>query len=516
MLRSLRRAGRFIPIFFVSVLPFGVSLGQTPEYEPNDSCPGAQSLGLQTLPLEISGELSNPISIPDIDFISFIGPPNTWVQIDLQGVASGVGTLGDPFLGVLDGSCNVLASDDDGGFSTDSRLFLTTPPDGVLVLAASSCCDWELLGNGYSRGSYTILVDVPHVVGSISLRLVNAESGVPLVGWWPTNARAELWRCHDGGCDEPVVTQWADADGLIAFTLDGGGAPLQPGDYEVRGWAEGFEPAGSGPFTVEENEHLDLGDLSLTPYDLIGSISGQIVDSISGNGLPGPMAPWTVVQLLRCMDWGCGDYVGSTSADERGFFRFDYSNTWAPLLTGDYQIQASAEQYQTRVTLVAGVAKDEDRDIGRVRMRPFPVQFVEITPCDEIPAAGGSCQYSVVVRAGTRSRLEAEAWSIVTAWGTGSFLNSTTFQAGGTKSGLAIPEKFKLAPGELKRLDFRFEVQGSVQEGASICASAYVGQRPDAQYSTVGFRDLFCVTKHPDSFDLLPEKEMRKLLRHER
>jgi hypothetical protein len=505
-----RRAGRLLTALMLLCLPVGVGLGQTPEVEPNDTCPTAQELGSPPLPLVVTGEL--PTDTSDIDFFRFIAPPGTLVQIDHMGVYGGGGTLDDPFLGVLDSACNVLAVDDDSGYGTDSKVFVVTPPDGVLVLAATSCCDWDLIGAGGSRGSYTITADVAHVVASIRARLVDAETGEALVGSWPTNARAELWRCHDSTCDEQLNTQWSDADGQVVFLADAWGLPLAPGDYEIRAFTEAHEPTGSGVFQALEGENVDLGDIMMQPYDLIASISGQVVDSISGVGLSGTTVPWATVQLARCTEWDCFNTVGWTTADPEGHFRFDYSNTWGPLLTGDYLLSAWADQYQTREVSVTAVAEDEERDVGRVRLRPFPVQFIDFTPCDEIPPTGGTCEYSVLVRAGTRTRLDAEAWSIVRVYDTGSFANMTTFQAGGNRSTVPVTERFKLAPGETKRLQFRFDVPGSLQQGAWICAEAYVGQRPDSKYSTLGFRDLFCVAKQWDSFAVVSEKEMHKRL----
>jgi len=331
-----------------------------------------------------------------------------------------------------------------------------------------------------------------------------------LVGWWPSNASAELWRCHDFVCDELVGFQSTDDDGRAVFTANADGTPLQIGAYEVRAVAQAYEPGSSGVFEAGENEQVDLGDLLLEPSDLIASISGRVVDALDQTGLPGTAPPWTGVSLARCDDLGCWNSVGWVTADESGSFRFDQTNTWAPLLTGDYHITAWAEQYQPREVAVDTVIKDEERDIGELPLQPNPVQFVEVTPCFEIPPSGGECLFSVVVRSGFATRLDAEAWSIVSVYGTGSFLNSTSFQAGVGNAGVSVPERFRLAPGQTKALQFRFDVPESVQQGAWICPRVFVGKRPDAQYSTLGSVEPFCVFKQWDSFELLPEKEVRR------
>jgi hypothetical protein len=73
MILSSRRTGRLLPALMLLCLPVGVGLGQTPEVEPNDTCPTAQELGSPPLPLVVTGEL--PRDTSDIDFFRFIAPP---------------------------------------------------------------------------------------------------------------------------------------------------------------------------------------------------------------------------------------------------------------------------------------------------------------------------------------------------------------------------------------------------------------------------------------------------------
>ena len=51
-------------------------------------------------------------------------------QIDLRGSTSGLGTLSDPLLRVLDANSAVLAENDDGGTGLESSLSFTTSGSG--------------------------------------------------------------------------------------------------------------------------------------------------------------------------------------------------------------------------------------------------------------------------------------------------------------------------------------------------------------------------------------------------
>ena len=87
------------------------------------------------------------------------------VQVDLEGANTGKGTLPDPFLGLFDSNCNLLALNDDNNGNFNSRLIFFIPPDGVFVLAATSFGDSSFTGAGAFSGSYqlTIAPATPHI-----------------------------------------------------------------------------------------------------------------------------------------------------------------------------------------------------------------------------------------------------------------------------------------------------------------------------------------------------------------
>ncbi len=134
---------------------------QGPDVEPNDACSTPQDFGAVALPFTLDGSLDGfPLPGGDVDFFRFSGTPNTSVRVDLEGQATGKGTLGDPFLGSFDSNCNLIALDDDGGDGLNSRLAITIPGDGVFILAVTRCCDGSFDQGG--SGSYQLnIVEIP-------------------------------------------------------------------------------------------------------------------------------------------------------------------------------------------------------------------------------------------------------------------------------------------------------------------------------------------------------------------
>ncbi len=70
----------------------------------------------------------------------------------------GAGTLDNPFLGIFDSACNLLERDDNSGDGLNSGIDITIPADGVIVLAASDCCDYDFTGT-LARGSYQLTIN---------------------------------------------------------------------------------------------------------------------------------------------------------------------------------------------------------------------------------------------------------------------------------------------------------------------------------------------------------------------
>ena len=116
---------------------------------------------------------------------------------------------------------------------------------------------------------------------------------------------------------------------------------------------------------------------------------------------PGDTEPFVFVRLLRCAggEIDCIE-VSAQSADGKGRFQFSLDFSGVPLEVGTYQIVAVANQYQEGRSATFEVAEGQHADIGEVRLLPFPVQFSNTVPCDNLPPEGGECQYTVRVRTG--------------------------------------------------------------------------------------------------------------------
>ena len=128
---------------------------QGPDVEPNSTCSTAQDFGAIALPFSLDGSLDGfPLPSGDVDFLRFTGTPNTAVRVDLEGQATGKGTLSDPVLGFFDSGCNVIAISDDNGSTVNSRLVVTIPSDGVYIMAATGYPDFGFAQGG--TGTYQL------------------------------------------------------------------------------------------------------------------------------------------------------------------------------------------------------------------------------------------------------------------------------------------------------------------------------------------------------------------------
>lgn len=362
------------------------------------------------------------------------------------------------------------------------------------------------VADGEQRDLGAVPLDAWPRVGSISGRIVDSETGEPV----SASVQLVMW-CDWGECGWPA-SQVSGPDGRFRFDRSDWGGFLDVGTYRLRVSADNHEPGQTEPFAVGNRENRDVGNVPLVRIKLIRSLSGRVVDAIDGQPLRGDADPWTWVWLLRCDESGSCEYLGSQSADADGRYRFDRSNATGLLRVGNYEVHAVASQYEEWDPEPISVAEHEDRDVGDLRLDPYPVQFKDIHPCVSIPSAGGTCDYSVTIRAGQNTRLRGQAWSIVDIWG-GEFYGSTHFQAGTNDARVPIFEKVKLDPGQSGSLHFKFTVPSSVRDGAWVCATAWVGQEPDPVYQPLGYRSLFCVVKGPSGFPLVPDRKVQEAYR---
>ncbi len=374
---------------------------QVLEEEPNNTCQTAQAVGaLPGLPSIVSGSLDTDyVSDPpvyDVDFYQFDGIPGSRLRSELRGMSSGVGTLGDPYLGLFDSDCNLLAANDDSVLGLDSRIDFEVPADGVFILAATGCCDGEFIGAHGQEGSYQLsILEALPAIGSISGRVVDEITGEPLSGAEPPYAFAELFGCSNAGGFNDLAFLPVDGDGTFRVETDNNGNPLEVGSYLVAARADGYQPAESGPFAVAEGEDFYVGDIVLTPP---------------------------------------------------------------------------------------------------------PVTFDNIVPCaDFLPADGGVCRYTVDVRNNTNSAIRGLGWSNVQASGTGSPLGYSLFPA--------FHKQFVRVPAlSTRTMSFSFRVPAGVADGAFFCADGWFSDRETAFMGTLKAELLFCVSKQSGAFTALDPK----------
>lgn len=376
-------------------------LAQIFEEEPNDTCRTAQMIGfLPTLPTTVHGELTES----DIDFYWFEMNPETWLRTELRGQGSDVGTLGDPYLGLFDSNCQLLDYNDDSELGLESRLEFVVPNDGIFILAATAYWDGDFDGGHGSMGSYELRVmEAPPGIGSVSGRLVNAVSGLPLAGHEPPYSYVELRQCDEYGCYNWKNSMSPDVDGRFFFDSDYDGRRLTVGEYVVSAWANEYEPAETAPFVVGEDEHHDVGDISL---------------------------------------------------------------------------------------------------------QPPPLQFANIRPC-AVSVAGGRCQYKVDVYNNTRSPLRGIAWSNVEAWGIGSPLDYTRFTANRL-------QKVRVPAISHRTVRFNFNVPAGVSDGAMFCTDGWFADRSMSHYGTLRNDFLFCFEKQFGEMATMETKVAKGLLKERR
>jgi hypothetical protein len=304
----------------------------------------------------------------------------------------------------------------------------------------------------------------------------------PLLGLFDSNCNLIAANDDSGGTLNSRLSFLIPADGIFIL------AATAYADF-------GFTGAGGYSGTYR---------MSIAAVVAIGSISGRVVDGVTEEPLPGDVAPFATAQLLRCEASGCA-WVNSTQADSEARFWFNTDSAGQPLEVGTYQVVAFAQQYQQGQTDLFEVGEGEDRDVGDVPLQPFPIQLLEIRPCENLPPQGGICSSSVTIANRTGSRLQGAAWSIVNAWGIGSLIDFTAFQT-------ASPKKVTLSSRQSKVIRFDFEVPATVRDGAFICADAYFGAgRLEPFFNTIWSTPLFCIQKGASGLAVVAEDQAQKL-----
>lgn len=326
-------------------------------------------------------------------------------------------------------------------------------------------------------------------------RVVSELTGNPLPG-----SSVTLYRCDESGCNQYVNSQSADGSGGFLFNSFYYGAPLTGGMYEIE-FSANLHVTRRFGVRINGGQDLDLGDVALPPVPLIGSIRGTLLDKATGKPISSTFTP--AVNLYRCYDSNCFEFVASQVPDSAGRFRFELDAWGNRIPAGQYQIVAFADQYEQGQTGPFDVAENMHAAIGSLRLVSFPVRFSHVQPCAEIPAAGGECVYSVRIWNGLSQDLEGSAWSMVNGSLPDTFIGYTEFQAKDKKD-------LDLDRGESRVVQFRFNVPANDSSyGTSLCARAFVGRDGNPNFNTLGIRQLFCVYWNAGGFTIAsPEQAL--------
>ncbi len=480
--------------------------GQTiAELEPNDSCFEPQPVASAELPVNVTGSLDSTDGFADIDYYRFSRPAGDEVQVDLEGAATGLGTLGDPLVGVFDAACNAIAVDDDGGAGVNSRVVLTVPDNGLFVVAATAFPDFGFVGGG--NGSYRLRVDHVREAEAIEGRVVDAETGAPLTGVDFPFASVVLFGCDLFGCGQFAGFQSPGIDGRFRFDAATNGLPLQAGFYQLRVNAIGYVENLTAEFLAAEDVVTDIGDVALAPLSFIGTLTGRLIDATDGMPLTGFGPPFAVVELQRC-DFGSCFAVVAILPDLDG--RFTLEGVLYQLPPGDYRLVGRAEDYLPGESAIVAIGANEDVEFGDFGLLPQPIQLGAVTPC-EIVHPSGICRYSIEIRNRGATRFRGVAWSVIEYFGAGPAPVFTRFQVGEKGVTDATPRKLSIDAGQDALLNFGVRVPSSVPVGSTICASISIGQMPGSVFQPVGERFAFCALKGSTRFDVLPDKTGRRL-----
>lgn len=478
------------------------------DVEPNNACLEAQDLGQLDSPLTVTGTLDGtaepyppPGTAPNIDFFRVGVPAGASLEIALGGSSSGQGTLEDPFIYAFTPECQLFFAQDWGGAGLDVRAIVEAPLGDALIIAVTSCCGPTTSG-GPGQGSYTLTVTERQPIAGIVGQIVDQATGAAPAGI----VTVRLLRCEPGEtfCFDMNSTTVGDGSGSFSFTADYSGRALYPGSYIISVFGQPYEALNPAPFDVAAGELKDLGTLTVRKQPVIGSVSGRLVDAVSGE----PISSATVY-LNACDDFGSGEFCFriratiTTGAD--GNFSFSPADTFDPLIPGRYKITYSADQYNSADLPAFSVGEDEHVALGTIAVEPFAVRITEATGCSFIPASGGVCEYRVRLVNGQRNAKKVHVWSVINTFG--SFpAPDTTFQPEAART-------ISLKPGESRVVRFRLPVPAAVRPGTIF--SAEVLASPDTRafyFEPANRRTIFSAYKDfGGTFQQLPEEAAREL-----
>jgi hypothetical protein len=283
-----------------------------------------------------------------------------------------------------------------------------------------------------------------------------------------------------------------------------------------------FTVPSSGTFIVAVAERFDelfsgVGNANIGPYQLsflqqppkIGSISGTLVDAVSGSRLGGGAPSFARVNLWRCIGDSCFDTQALAFVDANGAFRIERDPSDRRIDVGDFQLVATADEFQPASRRFS-VAQGQNLDLGNVALSPVPLSIANLRPCTDIAPMGGVCRYSVTLTNNSATRFNGQALSVVNGG-----VGATQFEASTMKAGSSpIRADLGLAAHAHRDVTFFFKVPASVPDGTSICTNLQVGTDPTPLFTVVRSKFLFCIQKSGTTLQLMPPEEGRATFDH--
>ena len=265
--------------YYVAAGAYGSGTGtytlSVTEVADDDYAAGTGTSGTMTVGQAATGDIETP---HDCDWFEVTLEAGRTYRIDLEGSATGGGTLRDPYLrGVHDADGDLIAgtTNDDGGTGGNSRLLFTADEAGTYYVAAGAyrsgtgtytlsvteVADDYVAGTGTS-GTVTVGEAATGDIENPTDRdwfEVTLEAGrtyqIDLEGSWAGNGTLSdpyLRGIHDAGGDLIAGTTKDDGgtgrNSLLLFTAD------EAGTYYVAAGADG---SGTGTYTLSVTEVAD-------------------------------------------------------------------------------------------------------------------------------------------------------------------------------------------------------------------------------------------------------------------
>ena len=321
---------------------------------------------------------------------------------------------------------------------------------------------------------------------ALDVRLLGAPSGAgtlpdPFLGLFDAQCRLLVLN-DDSGSLESFLRFVVPADGTFHL------AAAKYPDSEFDG---GSGPGNAGSYRLT---------IDAAPA-LIDSISARVVNAVTGDPVPGDREPFAFVELYRCDERDCVDYVGAFNANGAGQVSFDNDQFGNRLTVGTYLLRVRANDFGANESGRFRVGENEAFEVWDIAIRPPPIAIGELAACENVPPQGGACRYEIDVDNNTTAPLDALVWSLVDGFNLGGF-GSTRFEASVAGSGDEGVRRGSVRVPALSSstVAFSFEVPSFAPEGAQFCQSVYLGLEPSPLFNPVARSDLFCIEKDGNAF----------------